>query len=149
MTLSYEPASYQIANYNIHPPPELLFNGPIQEQEIFTMILTSQKNNIELYAGFQVSDKRIARVGSTSVIFTGMKVNKMGKIKDDLERFGSKMDETFYLVFKGAGVTIKSKEFRLVSSCSQVPKELRDQVRPPKFSGTKRKEIGDGDGAST
>ena len=56
----------------------------------------------------------------------------MNKIKNDLQRHNLKKVDTFYLKFTIGSKSWNTDCFKLVSSCTQLPENLREAVRPPK-----------------
>lgn len=79
---------------------------------------------------------RVLRAGHNSIYFTGLKLNKMGPIKNELHwKKSNKMtagtisyvetnEGEFCLQFKVGTKTLHSDPFKLSSSCSQLPGEV-------------------------
>jgi len=85
--------------------------------------------------GFQSGDVRVLRAGHTTLYFTGLKLNKMGPIKTELQlRDYKRIPTSFCIQFKFGNKIIFSEPFKLVSSCAQLPQDVRDIVRPTKRS---------------
>jgi hypothetical protein len=91
--------------------------------------LVESVTGTEVIAGFQTGSTRTLYPGSKMIYFTGLKLNKMGKLKADLH---DKQLDTFFLKFQLGSRTITSNSFKVVSSCSRVPGEIKEAVRPPK-----------------
>lgn len=98
-----------------------------------------ENSGFVLQGGFQAGEVRVLRAGQTSVSFAGLKLAKMGPIKSELNFANSRvLQSDFCLKFQIGMTVIHSSSFRLVSSCSQMPQEVRDTVRPPKKPSLKR-----------
>jgi hypothetical protein len=130
-----QPAEYQIANYNVHPSPTVVVSSPLPDNiTIYAYLVEEDK---QIFGGFQGGDVKMMKAGLTQVTFTGLKLNKIGPIKNELNlKASQQLNKRFFILFKVSDRTILSQPFKLVSSCNQVPKELRDQVRPKKPSST-------------
>jgi len=128
-----QPVGFQIANYNIHPPPALAVDRAItQNITIHAQLVENEKRTV-VDGGFQSGDVRVLRAGHTTLYFTGLKLNKMGPIKTELHfRDYKRIPTTFCIQFKIGNRIIYSDPFKLVSSCAQLPQEVRDVVRPTK-----------------
>lgn len=128
-----QPVAYQIANYNIHPPPALAVDRSItQNITIHAQLVENDKRTV-VAGGFQSGDVRVLRAGHTTLYFTGLKLNKMGPIKTELHfRDYKRIPSNFCIQFKIGQRCIYSEPFKLVSSCAQLPQEVRDIVRPTK-----------------
>jgi hypothetical protein len=70
--------------------------------------------------------------GTKVVYFTGLKLSKMGKIKNDLEYAKVPQLESFYIKFVLGNKQASSNAFKIVSSTTMLPKEVREAVRPKK-----------------
>jgi len=128
-----QPVSYQIANYNIHPPPALTVDRSITQNITVHAQLVENDRKTVVDGGFQSGDVRVLRAGHTTLYFTGLKLNKMGPIKTELHfRDYKRIPTTFCIQFKVGARCIYSEPFKLVSSCAQLPHEIRDIVRPTK-----------------
>jgi len=128
-----QPVGYQIANYNIHPPPALSLDRAIAANlTIHAQLVESEKRTV-VDGGFQSGDVRVLRGGHTTLYFTGLKLNKMGPIKTELQlRDYKRIPTSFCIQFKIGNKIIFSEPFKLVSSCAQLPQDVRDIVRPTK-----------------
>jgi hypothetical protein len=127
----------------LHPSPSVIFDTPLStgcvinanlydlatEHEIKTGENSLKiENNV---SGFQAGMQKVLTVGGTEVQFAGLKLNKMTKIKNDLKFHSIKMD-SFFIRFTVDNLVLDSVPFKIVSSCSQLPNELRELVRPAK-----------------
>eukprot|EP01114_Cavostelium_apophysatum_P001885 TRINITY_DN11656_c0_g1_i2.p2 TRINITY_DN11656_c0_g1~~TRINITY_DN11656_c0_g1_i2.p2 ORF type:complete len:128 (-),score=34.58 TRINITY_DN11656_c0_g1_i2:247-630(-) len=80
-----------------------------------------------------MGEVRVLRAGHDMLHFTSLKLNKMGPIKNGLNwKKTNKMTAEFFLEFRIGNRTIVTTPFKLASSCSQLPREVRKQVRPMK-----------------
>ncbi len=68
--------------------------------------------------------------GLTHVKFTGLKLNTMTKIKDQLKTHNIRHAKEYYICFTVGDLQIKTNSFKMVSTCRQIPQELRALVRP-------------------
>jgi hypothetical protein len=134
ITITTQPASFQIANYNVHPAPILALNVPLPSGQLINVTLIESVTNTEVSYGFQTGFSRTLYPGSKMIYFTGLKLSKMGKIKSDLH---DKQLDTFYLQFNIADRIITSEPFKVVSSCSRLPDDIKEAVRPPKRIASK------------
>eukprot|EP01119_Soliformovum_irregulare_P012589 TRINITY_DN3276_c0_g1_i1.p1 TRINITY_DN3276_c0_g1~~TRINITY_DN3276_c0_g1_i1.p1 ORF type:complete len:227 (+),score=69.43 TRINITY_DN3276_c0_g1_i1:518-1198(+) len=131
--LGAQPAKYQIANYNIHPPPSIFIEKPFDENLTIYAQLVDCHTMTVVSGGFQSGDSRFLRAGQKTLYFTGLKLSKMAPIKTELHlRTSKQMNSNFCLKFKVGEKIILSDQFKLVSSCSQLPADIRDLVRPKK-----------------
>jgi len=136
---SSQPAPVQIANYNIQPAPILSISEALTSNETIHVYLVEGTCETALNGGFQAGEVRVLRAGQTSVTFAGLKLSKMGPIKSELNFANSRvLHSEFFLKFMMGNAVLQSTPFRLVSSCSQMPQELRENVRPPKKPCLKR-----------
>jgi hypothetical protein len=134
-----QPAKFQVANYNIHPPPSLSIDTPSSSSHTVYMSLVEISTKRIVQGGFQTGDVRVLRSGQQTLYFTGLKLSKMGPIKEELHIQNTRqLTSDFCIQFKIGTRVFYSSTFKLVSSCSQLPKEIRDFVRPPKKSGMRR-----------
>lgn len=133
ISLVSQPAKFQIANYNIHPPPSLLFTQPFNGNATICVQLVDCSSGTVMEEGFQSGDTKFIRAGQNTIYFTSLKLNKMAPIKTELHFRNSKqMNNSFCLLFRIGETKLHSERFRIVSSCSQLPYDVRDQVRPKK-----------------
>jgi len=132
LTISVQPAVYQIANYNVHPAPKVSLESTFPVSLSITVALVETNLNLELKEGFQAGHIRTLRAGGNCIHFTGLKLSKMGKIKGELRQKNIKQMDRFHIRFIIGPKTWDSTPFRLVSSCTQLPKDIRETVRPPK-----------------
>jgi len=139
-TLVSQPAKFQIANYNINPAPAMSLDGTIPANETIHAALIETTSGMIVCGGFQSGDIRVYRGGSKMVYFTGLKLNKMAPIKADLSSRNIKVSDTTFCVRFSIGRRDWTTEtFKIVSSCSQLPNEIRNAVRPAKRPYTKSK----------
>ena len=146
-SIAAQPAVYQIANYNVHPPPKLTLSKPIETDQDVSVHLVEVTSGYELSGtenslkfpltkipieGFQAGTLRSFKKGGNSLQFTGLKLNKMGKIKNELRQHHVLKCEQFLVRFRLAAKTWDSVAFKLVSSCTQLPSDLKYAVRPSK-----------------
>jgi len=128
-----QPAKYQIANYNINPAPAISLEMNFPSQETINAILIETTSKLPVISGFQTGEIRVFRGGSKMVYFTGLKLNKMAPIKSDLSNRNIKVADTTFCIRFSIGSTVWfSDSFKIVSSCSQLPVEIRNSVRPSK-----------------
>jgi hypothetical protein len=77
-----QPAKYQIANYNVHPPPAMAVDIPLNTNHTVYLHLVEVTTKIAINGGFQGGDVRVLRGGQQTIYFTGLKLSKMGPIKN-------------------------------------------------------------------
>jgi len=126
------PANYQLTNYNIYPPPEILFDAKIPRNAKIRASLVASSTNTELEDGFQYGELRTIRAGSDKAVLTGLKLNKMNKIKNELRKKGVNRVDRFHIRLRAEATRFDTSTFKLVSSGNQVPEEIRKHVRPGK-----------------
>ncbi|PRP80719.1 putative pentatricopeptide repeat-containing protein [Planoprotostelium fungivorum] len=136
LTLTAQPARFQISNYNIHPPPALTTDVrtvPLDDNyTVYVHLCEAQQKKI-IAGGLQSGDVRVLRMGQTTIYFNGLKLNKMGPIKTEINfRNSRQLSTDFCIRFKLGDRVFYSSVFKLVSSCSQLPQDIRDNVRPSK-----------------
>jgi len=127
-----QPESHQIANYNVYPTPIISIDKGLNATETITACLIETTTNYQFQEGFQTGHIRVIKEGGNYLVFNGLKLNKMGRIKNELRLQQIMKYETFVIRFRMAGQAWDSRTFKLVSSCTQLPKEVRSQVRPSK-----------------
>jgi hypothetical protein len=98
MLVTTQPADWQVANYNIYPAPSLTFSSAIPTSVNITASLIEGGTNLELLAGLQAGHTKQLQSGVSIVQFTGLKLNKMGKIKNELAQQNLKQPENLYLL---------------------------------------------------
>ncbi len=131
VSVSTQPAAYQVANYNIYPCLSLAFSYGIPKQVIISASLMISEYDLELLFGLQAGHLKRVVTSATSAQFIGMKLNKMGKIKNELAQRGIKNPAGYYVQFRIGSRKVNTEAFKLVSSTSQLPKEVKQSVRPP------------------
>jgi len=131
--ISIQPEKFQVANYNIYPSPSLTFEGASKKNHTVYANLVENGTKCVVDGGFQSGDVRVLRIGQNSVGFPGLKLNKMGPIKNVLNHHGSHSVCLFFCIeFKfDSYPSVYSQPFKLISSCSQLPVDLRNH-RPLK-----------------
>ena len=82
--------------------------------------------------GFQAGMQIHLASGVTEVRFNGLKLNKMTNIKRELKSHASQQTMDFYIRFVIGDLQLDSDSFKIVSSCSQLPKNVKATVRPAK-----------------
>ena len=135
-----QPASYQIANYNLHPTPVVNFDVTLPSNGTVTAVLVDGSNHTELPSGFQTGkivclrvclrnfkgQTRQVEAGTKVVYFTGLKLSKMGKIKNDLEYAKVPQPDSYYIKFVLGNKSVNSTTFKIVSSTTMLPKVKRE-----------------------
>eukprot|EP01117_Protostelium_nocturnum_P001561 TRINITY_DN1188_c0_g1_i1.p1 TRINITY_DN1188_c0_g1~~TRINITY_DN1188_c0_g1_i1.p1 ORF type:complete len:545 (-),score=112.67 TRINITY_DN1188_c0_g1_i1:180-1814(-) len=144
LSLNAQPAKFQIANYNIHPPPALTISTPLDDNYTVYVHLCEAQHYKVISGGIQSGDIRVLRTNQTTIYFNGLKLNKMGPIKTEMNyRNSRQLNSDFCIRFKIGNKVFYSSNFKLVSSCSQLTQEVRENVRPSKktlsFTGGKLK----------
>lgn len=132
LLIQCQPESHQIANYNVYPTPIISIDKGLNATETITACLIETTTNYQFQEGFQTGHIRVIKEGGNYLVFNGLKLNKMGRIKNELRLQQIMKYETFVIRFRMAGQAWDSRTFKLVSSCTQLPKEVRSQVRPSK-----------------
>jgi hypothetical protein len=131
--MSIQPETYQIANYNIYPSPQITFDRELDRDTVITVSLMENDTHSVVTQGFRNSDSsRELRVGVQAKTFTGLKLSKKSAIKSYLKQLKLKKPNqvTFCIRFTINNVHCYSRSFKILSSCSQLPPQLRDTVRP-------------------
>jgi len=141
--ISTQPANYQIVNYNVNPAPCLALNAPFASNETITAYLVESTSQLVVGNGFQSGDVRVLRSGTTTIRFSGLKLNKMAAVKASMS--GSLpnvkvLDTTFRIRFTVNNFCFYTDPFKIVSSCSQLPSTIRYEVRPIKRERAKDEE---------
>jgi hypothetical protein len=78
-------------------------------------------------------DKQVIRAGQRSAVFSGLKLAKIGPIKAEIQCPTSRtLSDQFYIRFFAEDTYVDSNRFQIVSSCSQMPNQVRSQLRPNK-----------------
>jgi len=130
--LRAEPETFQIANYNVYPAPALSIERGMPSTETVVATLVETGNMYEMREGFQASETKVIKEGGNFLVFTGLKINKMGRIKNELRQMQIVKYDMFFIRFRIGTHYWDSRKFKLVSSCTQLPKEIRSRVRPSK-----------------
>lgn len=131
--MSIQPESYQIANYNIYPSPQITFDRELDRDAIITVSLVENETHSVVGQGFRNSDtNRELTVGVQAKTFTGLKLSKKSVIKSYLKHLNLKKPNqvTFCIKFTINNISWYSRSFKILSSCSQLPPHLRDTIRP-------------------
>jgi len=132
LLIQCQPESHQIANYNVYPTPIISIDRGLNATETITACLIETTTNYQFQEGFQTGHIRVIKEGGNYLVLNGLKLNKMGRIKNELRLQQIMKYDTFVIRFRMAGQAWDSRPFKLVSSCTQLPKEVRSQVRPSK-----------------
>jgi len=132
LTIRSHPENHQIANYNVYPAPVIALAKGLGASETMTALMVEGSSNYELQEGFQSGHVRVIKEGGNYIVFNGLKINKMGTVKKELRQHQIMKFDFFIIRFRMAGYSWDSRPFRLVSSCTQLPKEVRSRVRPSK-----------------
>ncbi len=138
--MSTQPAPYQVANYNVYPCVSLAFSHAIPKQVTISANLMIAEYDVELLSGLQAGHLKRVVASATSAQFIGLKLNKMGKIKNELAQRSIKNPEGYYIQFRIGPKKVNTTVFKLVSSTSQLPKDVKKSVRPPPTRGQHSKE---------
>lgn len=129
MSISVHPANYQIANYNVHPSPKIVLSKPTPVEHTVNAALVELASGYELDEGFQTPPQKLLKPGGNCLIFSGLKLNKMGKIKNELRQHHIMRFDKFIIRFRLGKFTLDSQPFKLLSSCTQLPPDVKDVVR--------------------
>lgn len=105
---------------------------PLTSQKEVVAVLVESSTNMELEEGFQTGSARVIRAGANTLQFSGLKLNNMRTIKNEMRSKKLMKMEKFFIRIKLDTHTIETQSFKLVSSCTQLPKDIRDAVRPAK-----------------
>jgi len=147
---SSQPAHYQIANYNVFPSIIISIDRVLSSEHTLYINLVESVSKELINTGFVSGDVRLLRPGASKVKLSGLKLNKMGPIKAELQSKRAKMSNSEFRVrIKLGSKSIYSNPFKLFSSCSQLPEEVRGDVRPTKKSGSRKKRDKDGSGSES
>ncbi len=131
--MSAQPETYQIANYNIYPPPQITFEKELEKDTIITVALIENDTHSVVTQGFRNADTtKELTSGVQAKTFTGLKLSKKSVIKSYLKKLNLKKPNlvTFCIRFTLDNVHWYSRSFKVLSSCSQLPPQLRDTIRP-------------------
>jgi hypothetical protein len=93
--------------------------------ETVNAILVESGTLYEMKEGFQAGETKVIKEGGNFLVYTGLKINKMGRIKNELRQMNIVKYELFFIRFRIGNQYWDSRSFRLVSSCTQLPKEVR------------------------
>jgi len=126
------PETHQIANYNVYPAPAVALEKPISVCQTVMAHLVENLSMTELQEGFQSGYRRVLKEGGNYLVFSGLKINKMGRIKNELRQKQIMKFDSFHIRFRIGNEFWDTTPFKLVSSCTQLPKEIRAKVRPSK-----------------
>lgn len=105
--------------------------------------------NVIVSTGFASGEVKVMQTydsNSSQVTFNGLKFSKMGVIKKELYFRASRLTHTFSIIFTIGDHLMRSNSFSLVSSCTQVPEDLRTSSRPrikPKESNSTQQNSND------
>jgi len=131
VSINTQPASYQVANYNVYPCISLSFSKPLTTQLTVSANLMVSGTDMELLSGLQAGHLKKVVASASIIQFVGLKINKMGKIKNELAQRNAKHPESFYLQFRIGSRRVNTTSFKMVSSTSQLPEDVKKTVRPP------------------
>jgi hypothetical protein len=132
-------ASYQLSNYNVYPTPVITSSAPLPKQITVHAHLIDENTKTVIVSGFQGGEVKVMKSDTTTLKFKGLKWNKIGFIKAELNKSTGILDRPFRIQFSLGTVTVSTNPFWLVSTTQQVPRELRDEVRPMKKNGETKK----------
>lgn len=85
MSFTTQPAPYQIANYNIFPSTVVAIDRVLPSNQTLFLTLVDSNTREVVKGGFVSGDVRVIRAGSQKVRLSGLKLNKMGPIKHELQ----------------------------------------------------------------
>lgn len=113
---------------------------PLPKQcTVYTHLIDDTTKTV-VECGFQSGDVKAMRAGQSFLPFSGLKLNKLGPIKQELNiKNASMLDHNFRIQFIVGSQILLTGPFQIVSSCSRVPEHLRDLVRPTKKTDAKHK----------
>jgi len=131
--ISAQPASYQIANYNVYPTLSFAFQIDPPVPQLARISLVETESGYEFKRGFQsnVTWTLNPKEEKNTIQFSGLKLNKMGILKEEM-RVKHLKEYNFKIRVRVDGKMWESASFKIVSNCAQLPKEVRDFVRPSK-----------------
>jgi len=129
------PETHQIANYNVYPAPAIALEKVMSSAQTVTAHLVDNQSMVELQEGFQSGFRRLMKEGGNYLVFTGLKINKMGRIKNELRQKQVMKFENFQIRFRIGSEYWDTTPFKLVSSCTQLPKESQSETFKESTSG--------------
>jgi len=138
--IKVNPVQYQIANYNIFPAPILYFFEGVKNNFTINTLLIESSSGQSVSNGFRAGDTQSMLSGVKNFEFSGLKLNRMGVIKSELQNIGLKAKDCYFFIrFSIDGLFLSdSEKFRIVSSFAQLPHEFQIQ-RPYKRVTTELK----------
>jgi len=129
--MSTQPEKYQIAGYNIYPPPQISFRSTLDANHTIYIELIENETLSVIVGGFQTGGIQDVIKGTQTKSLNGLKLAKKGTIKESLRKRDVKPKNiTFSIRFNVGTLRIHSRAFSVLSSINQIPPELRESVRP-------------------
>ncbi len=131
LKIKMQPELYQIANYNIYPAPEISFEEELPHEVTVHADLIETESYSVIPQGFQTETSRQMRTGAQLKTFSGLKLSKKRVIKKFLKEKGLlPKNMPFCIRFSVDNQYWHTRAFKILSSCSQLPPDLRDSIRP-------------------
>lgn len=132
ITIDAQPASYQISNYNVYPPPKIFFNQELIKDEELKVSLVESTSDFKIKQGFQTGNTRALKSGGNCLVLSGLKLSKMRQIKTELRQNNINRWDTFCIRIEIGNKSWDTFPFKLISNCNQLPLEIKEAVRPAK-----------------
>jgi len=126
-----QPASFQIANYNVHPPLAMYYTLVSATPVTAEVSLVETTTKQELRNAFQSTSSFTVQPRSNMLQLNGLKLKKMGTLKSELKTKHLK-DQQFVILVRIGDQTWETSPFKIVSNCNQLDPEVRNSVRPTK-----------------
>jgi len=131
-----EPEHWQIAHYNIHPPPEVTIYAALANNERIYAVLVDSETSRPLPHALVKGNQHAYLSGTKTYIFSGLKLARLNVIQNDLEAEElPKKGGNFCIQFTVGNFTCKTTPFKIATTYQDLPVE--EQKKRPYKKETK------------
>ena len=117
-----------IANYNVQPDIVIEVNTQVATEKIAKTELVESTTKAVIHKGFKAGDIKPLRPDTKTINFHGLKLNRMGHMKEELSRMQiNNKDASFCIKITIDDSVVYSEPFKFVSSFNQLPKDFQDK----------------------
>jgi hypothetical protein len=123
-SVTKQPEQWQIAHYNVFPPPELTIETKLSKNERIHASLVEAESGIVLPHAFTKGTQHAYLPGSKTYVFSGLKLSRLNLIQIDLEEKDlPKKGCNFCIQFSIGTFTCKTSSFKIATTYQDLPAE--------------------------
>jgi len=131
-SVTKQPEQWQIAHYNVFPPPEITIETKLSNNERIHATLIEAETGFVLQHAFTKGTQHAYLPGSKTYAFSGLKLSRLNLIQIDLEEKNlPKKGCNFCIQFSIGSFTRRTNSFKIATTYQDLPAE-EQKKRPYK-----------------